>query len=361
MEAQGGRLLTIREAAGALGVSAETLRRWAEAGRITAERTVGGHRRFRPAEVQRLKGSVQVEFRPTGPPTGPLPSLDLLLQREAGRLLEATAKRLYAGSASGWFDAPETREEREAWMAKLALAAESGNWGPALVRTQQLLELARLSGASLLERHSFLETLAALVVRELSATASDQDELNRARRVFLALRHRLLYDAEAQPIAAASSGPDAIRDLFAGLLELPDVDWVALYESDAESLELHLRVHAASEGVGPAVPASCRLGSGPVGRVALSRQAAIEDDASKGVSPMALVPAVAGEESTGVLVLGLRRARAVGDHELRLLEALGGAVARVQRGGPTAADALPRALGTFRAAWAGPAGARRAV
>jgi len=41
-----GKLVGIHEAAGALGVSPITLRRWEESGRITCTRTDGGHRRY---------------------------------------------------------------------------------------------------------------------------------------------------------------------------------------------------------------------------------------------------------------------------------------------------------------------------
>lgn len=48
----GSELLAIGEAAGLLGVSVDTLRRWARAGRIEASRTPTGHRRFRRADLE---------------------------------------------------------------------------------------------------------------------------------------------------------------------------------------------------------------------------------------------------------------------------------------------------------------------
>ena len=44
-------LITIREASDLLGVSIKTLRRWEQQGKISSIRTVGGHRRFRRADV----------------------------------------------------------------------------------------------------------------------------------------------------------------------------------------------------------------------------------------------------------------------------------------------------------------------
>lgn len=48
----GGRLLKPAEAAGLFGVDPKTLRNWARAGRISAQRTIGGHRRYLESEVR---------------------------------------------------------------------------------------------------------------------------------------------------------------------------------------------------------------------------------------------------------------------------------------------------------------------
>jgi excisionase family DNA binding protein len=52
----GERILTTAEVSVMLRVRPETVRRWAEQGRLTAIRTLGGHRRFRESEVQALLG-----------------------------------------------------------------------------------------------------------------------------------------------------------------------------------------------------------------------------------------------------------------------------------------------------------------
>jgi excisionase family DNA binding protein len=44
--------LDLSEAAALLGVSADTLRRYADDGKIEFRRTPGGRRRFRPAEIE---------------------------------------------------------------------------------------------------------------------------------------------------------------------------------------------------------------------------------------------------------------------------------------------------------------------
>lgn len=48
-------LLLIRDAAAQLGVSVATLRRWADAGKVPAARMPSGHRRFRAADVAKLR------------------------------------------------------------------------------------------------------------------------------------------------------------------------------------------------------------------------------------------------------------------------------------------------------------------
>lgn len=48
------RLLLPRHAARLFGVDPRTLRQWAEAGKIRAQRTLGGHRRYRESEVRAL-------------------------------------------------------------------------------------------------------------------------------------------------------------------------------------------------------------------------------------------------------------------------------------------------------------------
>lgn len=49
-------LLTPGEVAVMFRVNPKTVTRWARAGRISAIRTIGGHRRFRASEIQRFIG-----------------------------------------------------------------------------------------------------------------------------------------------------------------------------------------------------------------------------------------------------------------------------------------------------------------
>src|SRR5260221_7665031 len=58
--------VSIKAAAQALGVREETLRRWEQAGKVTSERTAGGHRRYdlsrlgKGAESQKIELPVRV-------------------------------------------------------------------------------------------------------------------------------------------------------------------------------------------------------------------------------------------------------------------------------------------------------------
>jgi excisionase family DNA binding protein len=56
-------LLTPGEVAAMFRVNAKTVTRWARAGKISAVRTLGGHRRFRTSEIRRfleMVGDVKV-------------------------------------------------------------------------------------------------------------------------------------------------------------------------------------------------------------------------------------------------------------------------------------------------------------
>ncbi len=55
-------LMTPAEVAALFRVSPKTVARWSRAGKLTALRTLGGHRRFRVAEVQALREEVDNRF-----------------------------------------------------------------------------------------------------------------------------------------------------------------------------------------------------------------------------------------------------------------------------------------------------------
>jgi excisionase family DNA binding protein len=58
---QADSLLTPAEVAAIFRVNPKTVTRWARAGKITAIRTLGGHRRFRASEVHRWMSELGAE------------------------------------------------------------------------------------------------------------------------------------------------------------------------------------------------------------------------------------------------------------------------------------------------------------
>jgi len=66
-EPQGaGALLTPSEVATLFRVDPKTVTRWAKAGKISAIRTLGGHRRFHEDEVRQLLAGVPEQRAPLG-------------------------------------------------------------------------------------------------------------------------------------------------------------------------------------------------------------------------------------------------------------------------------------------------------
>ena len=55
-------LLTPAEVAALFRVNPKTVTRWARAGKITAIRTLGGHRRFRASEIRRCLEQMENEI-----------------------------------------------------------------------------------------------------------------------------------------------------------------------------------------------------------------------------------------------------------------------------------------------------------
>jgi excisionase family DNA binding protein len=59
-------LLTPAEVAALFRVDPKTVTRWAKAGKLSAIRTLGGHRRYRAAEVQALLAGLETDKLPPG-------------------------------------------------------------------------------------------------------------------------------------------------------------------------------------------------------------------------------------------------------------------------------------------------------
>ena len=203
--AAGGATVTLGEAAEALGVSTSTVRRWADTGRIQVVRTSGGHRRFPASELRRLAAeaatTTKPEVRNTALPAEPLPALHELLGGAAGELAAAVARGLYEGPAPGWFASPAGREPLGVWATALAAASRRGEYDSALEATRRLVTQADLAGATLLERHGFLERFGDAAVRTLQERGAIRPELIGARRLFSRIRQVSLEVADARSAA----------------------------------------------------------------------------------------------------------------------------------------------------------------
>jgi excisionase family DNA binding protein len=74
-------LLTPREVATLFRVDPKTVTRWAKAGRITSIRTLGGHRRYREAEVRALLAGFAYGDSRDAPAPESAPSAGILFDR----------------------------------------------------------------------------------------------------------------------------------------------------------------------------------------------------------------------------------------------------------------------------------------
>jgi excisionase family DNA binding protein len=194
VERHEGALLTLQAAADRLSISPARLRRLADAGRIEAVRTAGGHRRFRPGDVLRLAAEVdgRPKVRPLAPPALPLPALAPALRRHGTALAAAAAAALYREGPRGWFASEAAAQPLAGWLEALAEGCDSGHYEGALAASEALLERATEFGASLLERHAFLERFGQLATRTLLRAGAANAELTGTRRLVTAIQQTLL-------------------------------------------------------------------------------------------------------------------------------------------------------------------------
>jgi excisionase family DNA binding protein len=185
-------LLSLSQAATALGVSTTTVRRWSNSGELASTRTVGGHRRFPASEVRRLRAERRPpSVRVGAAPVQALPALEAIVERSGTRLGQASWASLY-DDTPGFFDDPAGAPHRERWLEAVARAAHTGNYAMLIEATETLMAEARRRGAPLLERHSALERFGEATARALARGGAPHAEVVETRRLFAHLRQRHL-------------------------------------------------------------------------------------------------------------------------------------------------------------------------
>jgi excisionase family DNA binding protein len=185
-------LLSLSQAASALGVSTTTVRRWSNSGELASTRTVGGHRRFPASEVRRLRAERRPpSVRVGAPPAQVLPGLKTVVERSGTRLARASWAGLY-DDTPGFFDDPAGAPHRERWLEAVARAAHTGNYAMLIEATETLMAEASRRGAPLLERHSALERFGEATARALARGGAAHAEVVETRRLFAHLRQRHL-------------------------------------------------------------------------------------------------------------------------------------------------------------------------
>jgi excisionase family DNA binding protein len=194
--------MALSDAAEALGVSASTLRRWADGGRLRVVRTAGGHRRFVAEDVRRLSretaGREGPVLRPARLPDGPIPELAALVAEEGPGLIERAVSLLYEPGAEGWYAAEPGARHLDTWLSTLRAAAAGGvAWDAAIGATGELALRAGYGGAEQVEGHLLLERMDDLMQYRLRERRAPHAAQVQARRLLRAL-HRAVVDAGPQ-------------------------------------------------------------------------------------------------------------------------------------------------------------------
>ena len=175
--AAGGATVTLGEAAEALGVSTSTLRRWADTGRIQVVRTSGGHRRFPASELRRLNAESATRAarcaRSRCPPRRSPPCTSCSAAPPASSPPPSRAASTTVPPRAG-SPPPPGREQLARGRPRSPRRAAPPTTTRALEATRRLVTHADLAGATLLERHTFLERFGDAAVRTLQERGVDR-------------------------------------------------------------------------------------------------------------------------------------------------------------------------------------------
>jgi len=190
--------VTLGEAARLLGISASTLRRWTEDGRVSAVRTNGGHRRFYVSELARLHSTNAAQLRVPALPDRALPEIADILRSDGIELARSVARSMYEDRL-GWFGHEEALAPTRAWLGELASAFGEGAYEPLGDSLRRFMLRAEVGGAPLAERYVFLDRFGPALERHLNRRDRPHGEQAAARRTIGALALEQLAD-DADPL-----------------------------------------------------------------------------------------------------------------------------------------------------------------
>jgi excisionase family DNA binding protein len=193
-----GEYVSVQVAARALRQTESVVRRWADEGRVSAYRTVGGHRRLLLEDVRRLAGELDVlpRLRLVDPPEEALPGTAAALRVLGTQIAGGAAASIYPSEPRGWLASASAAPALRRWLEGLLDGCESGDYAEVMDVTASFLKTARMHGTTLLERHAFLERFSQILIRALGRRGAEHRELAGVRRLIVALQQRALelYD-----------------------------------------------------------------------------------------------------------------------------------------------------------------------
>jgi excisionase family DNA binding protein len=348
-------LLTIGEAAEALGVSVKTLRRWNAGGQIVAVRTEGGHRRFPRAEIQRQllrrEGASADQHRL---PPGRQAALARLLRSSGQRALAQTTRALDRDHSTTWLSDPVGQEAVLAWLAELEAACLAGRGASAVAATVALLRKIEDNDERLgaFGARVFVSLFAARLRRTADDPLAEREcAAYFAELVPAAVRANVDIDPMIRQLPIAELGPSAeLGLLVTSLGAIPGISAAAAYL--LELMGVGLRRIGGPGGLAPEISGEARAAL--MGALADAAPKVLTEPAlRREVAPGAhralilVVPVVAAQATLGALALAVEHDQPVHEEHLEAARVLGSELASRFLG----ARGTDTAAGDFARAW----------
>lgn len=193
-EPTSGEQIGLSEAARLIGVSASTMRRYADHGEVPVTKTTGGHRRFRRRDVSRFAHHLLGEppLTPRELPSVPLTQIGELLSDSGASLTERVQRKMYQRGRAGWFATPQGRTRTSLWLDSFGRSVTDGSHREAIEMTASYLELALLAGASTAECVRFLTQLGQAAGLEALRSGDCREEVRGWQRLMTAATESFL-------------------------------------------------------------------------------------------------------------------------------------------------------------------------